>query len=121
MEVPLRPCALNSTLAASSRRERMLWPAVRVARALWRGAGAPLGRGREPFRTRAPRALLPSSLTLANRAPFRSGADLVCITYKQDGSKSLFGEGYRLAGGTTSTMLLVPASRPSACTRERHD
>src|SRR6478609_2760195 len=79
MEVPLRPCALNSTLAASSRRERMLWPAVRVARALWRGVGAPLGRGREPFRTRAPRALLPSSLTLANRAPFRSGGGRSCL------------------------------------------
>ena len=48
MEVPLRPCALNSSLAASSRRERMLWPALRVARALWRGVGTQSCAGANP-------------------------------------------------------------------------
>src|SRR4029077_7469910 len=108
MEVPLRPCALNSSLAASSRRERLLWPALRVARTLWRGGGGPAacaraacgagGAGhpaacaREALRARAPGTPLPSSLTLAKRA-LRFSSDLVCIAYKQDRSKRFFGEG----------------------------
>jgi hypothetical protein len=40
IEVPDRPCSRNSALAASSRFERMRWPALRVARALWRGAAS---------------------------------------------------------------------------------
>ena len=45
----------------------MLWPAVRVARALWRGVGEWVVRRREPFRVLAPRTLFPLSLTLVNR------------------------------------------------------
>src|SRR6185312_7488248 len=96
MEVPLRPCALNSSLAASSRRERMLWPALRVARALWRGApsrGAvdPAACGREALRARAPGLPLPSSLTLAKRALrfFQSCLYIIQIRSLQ----TLFGEG----------------------------
>src|SRR5215208_2846385 len=105
MEVPLRPCALNSSLAASSRRERMLWPALRVARALWRGAlwrgaGDPAACAREALRARAPRVLLPSFLTLAKRA-LRFPNDLVCIAYKQDRSKRFFSRGCRLAGAAS--------------------
>src|SRR4029079_17200644 len=92
MEVPLRPSALNSSLAASSRRERMLWPALRVARTLWRGVGDPAACAREALRARAPGMPLPSSLTLAKRA-LRFPSDLVCIAYKQDRSKRFFGEG----------------------------
>src|SRR4249920_826171 len=79
MEVPLRPCALNSSLAASSRRERILW----------RGVGDPAGCAREALRERAPGMPLPSSLTLAKRA-LRFPTDLVCIAYKQDRSKRFF-------------------------------
>src|SRR6476660_529841 len=68
MDVPLRPCAWNSSLAASSRRERLLWPALRVARTLWRGVRDPAACAREALRARAPGMPLPSSLTLAKRA-----------------------------------------------------
>src|SRR5262245_61760592 len=101
MEVPLRPCALKSALAASRRRERMLWPAVRVARALWRGMRRPEASGR-PRRGR----LFPLSLALVNRrASFPD--NVVCISYKPVNRKPRFPPSlpcaiFREAGGLMS-------------------
>src|SRR4249920_3913679 len=97
MEVPLRPCALNSSLAASSRRERILW----------RGVGDPAACAREALRARAPGMPLPSSLTLAKRA-LRFPSDLVCIAYKQDRSKRFF---WRRGTGTTFALNRIVSAR----------
>src|SRR5262245_8556494 len=91
MEVPLRPCALKSELAASRRRERMLWPGVRVARAPWRGVEEPAERKRECSGRLRPRVLFPLSLILVNRRlpslrelfvyhtnKYRKGSELTC-------------------------------------------
>src|SRR5262245_1486055 len=82
MEVPLRPCALNSALAASRRRERMLWPAARVARALWRGVEETPVRRREPSagsRRGVPFALR-LALTIDGAFVFgREGSRQVCL------------------------------------------
>jgi hypothetical protein len=50
----------------------MLWPAVRVARALWRGVEETAVHKRESSGRLRPRVLFPLSLTLVNRrASFR--------------------------------------------------
>jgi len=53
----------------------MLWPALRVARAAWRGAAA--------ARRRAPRRRAPGPLSLAVVKRHVSHVLLVCITYNK--------------------------------------
>jgi len=61
----------------------MLWPAVRVARALWRGMRRPEASGR-PRRGR----LFPLSLALVNRrASFPD--NVVCISYKPESQAAI--------------------------------
>src|SRR5712671_3848095 len=103
MEVPPSPCALNSALAASSRIERMRWPALRVARALWRGV-------RKPFRSGVPLAAL--SARLVNRwLPDESGSSdlFVCYTNKWKGMQ---GEGAALTRANSTGRRLAVARAP---------